>query len=292
MKLKRLLIESFDELEIRNAAWLYMLTYPYKGIMKISSWQNDNRMGVRFMDSMSSLQTNGLVEIDQEVVKSTPGGRPYLKQIFGSFTNEDDAINFGKTIEKYDTPKYDISSIPYDIFEKEYEEMSKSKKKDIYGLKYHDLITWFKKYQRTIIPFKSSFKALLGDERLIDYDKTYTLYRGIFFYYGSNGYDSVLKLNKGDKTSDSVLFEDASWTWSKNIAEKFAKGSTHWMDSEKYRPGKSIAVILKRTFEHRDILMDTYYLDKQGYEFADFPQEKEVVVRPGKLISIVEEIWK
>lgn len=56
--------QNFTEEEIRDAAWLYFLVYPYSEHgMKHNNWYFDKRMGITFEDSMERLSKKGLVKL-------------------------------------------------------------------------------------------------------------------------------------------------------------------------------------------------------------------------------------
>lgn len=223
MKLKSLLLEVHSESDIRNAAWLYMLVYPYRGSMEIEDWKNDNRMDKNFIDSMNELSNKGIVDINKTEVLSNSKSKKYLKSVFGEFDDEESALEFGKKLERYDVSGLDgfqISRIPYDIFESDYENKVRSREKELFSsMKYYDLIPWLKKYQRDPkMNFKSEFRNLLGDPNLVDMSKKYILYRGLYIRNSNADYDKFKKLENGDQIYNTGL----SWSWSFRTAESFS----------------------------------------------------------------------
>lgn len=289
MNLKYILFESANELEVRNAAWLYMIVYPYDNKMKIINWKNDNRMGINFITAIENLERLGLVEITNDYVISKPAAKTYLYKIFGKFNNDEDAFESGKKFKKYDTPKYTISTIPSEIFDSEYSFNVKNLNKTINSVKYIDIINWIKRYQRTPISVESDLKPLLGDPNLVDVSYNYSLYRGLYISNYSNDYEKIINLKVGDIFIDDGI----SWSKSKNVALNFAKGSKHWMDSSKFVSGNSIAILLNYKFKHTDILADLQYIDAQGNNnIVDFPNEKECIVWPKKYNCQIIQILK
>lgn len=290
MKLRLILESISNEQEVRIAAWLFMLEYSYNQEMKISSWKNDSRMGVGFSEAMETLNKKGLVEMGNEVVKPKPGSKNYLFKIFGKAKDEDEAYEFGEKLKRFDTSKFPISNIPIDIFENEYNLDVKSRKpSDIGHSKYNNLFNWIKKFQRdSNLSFKSEFLQFKNDEKLIDLNKTYVLYRGLFISKYNEDFDKFSQL----KVGQSIDNKNISWSWSKSSAMKFAKGSTNWMDQPKWKSGESIAIILQHQFNQDELLCDLYYMDLIGYNFIDFPDEKEVIVFPKNRKCKIIEILK
>lgn len=284
MKLMKLYESIQQETLIRSAAWLYII-YIYKSV-KFESWKNDIRMGISFTNALEILNKNNLIKIDDDSIHTTNKTEKYLLTVFGKYNSlsalEDDEDNIQTKFSKYDTDKYKISSIPYElntrILDNEILNTNTAVKID------HEFITWLKKYQRGKIPIPLNLLAKYKNNNTIKQNKDYTLYRGIYINKFSKDYDKFINLSVGDKIKD----DNSSWSMSKTSAAKFSLGSTNWMDSTKEKPG-DISIILKHTFTSKEVFCDLYFMDK-FVDFIDFPEEYEVIIIPKQTKYIIDRI--
>lgn len=273
--IKKILLESFDYSEKNTSlfSWLYLLVYPYKGNMKIKDWKTDKRMGIVCSDAMNLLQNMNLIKITNEsyVCFDLKKCKEILRTFFGEFTNMEDAEISGETFKKYNTKDYDISSIPFDIFNRDrYEQRVNTER---FSSDYSIVAKWFKTYQRDIIGWNNNLNKFAGKvPDLLQPNVIYTLFRGVFLPKNNFNY------KPGDLFLDDLPGQP-SWTWSPSVAYGFACGKTHWMDNYKIQSGDT-GLILKNTFDTKDLLLDCEYVEDKYPFDIHFSDELEVIVIP------------
>lgn len=264
---------SVEELNVRNTAWLAFLTYIYDGTMKESSWLNDNRMGIKFIDAMNDLSDMDLVRKEGEYWKSTDLSKDYIETVFPDYPNRNAAEKAGKDFEQYDTPTYTISRLPYDIYDKVH-----SVKRDVDRKFDMDVYTkinrWLSKYQRDQgLGINNSLVKYAGAEGDLFRTADEYFYRGVVL-----NRDAWSGLKVGDEFEDNRI----SWTTLESIAKSFAVGNTNWMDNKKLSADQ-IGVVLKHKFSTDEIFMDLNWVDMTHPEISvDFPDEHEIIVVPKK----------
>jgi len=205
------LFEHYNEITIRDVAWLYFLQYFYSGKMEIKSWEKDNRMEV---NCDTSLRKFKCVNIDDEFYKSTEECDKIVDEWFGCKTFEE---SLKKKLELSEYKKkdqfygYDINRIPYDLFT---------------VFKHPSIHTSFKKAHNVFAThwnsqmcIEENIKEFLKLEHIKEWNylnyfesfpdepKTFKIYRGI----------------KDDYDDDKNKKGYSCWTTNKKQAERFAK---------------------------------------------------------------------
>lgn len=198
-------------MNVRDVAWLYFLHYVYKGKMSAKDWKNDNRMGVKFEDSMRKFEC---VKFENDIYYSTPECVKIIDEVFGVDTFEE-AVKKRKEFEEYDIKVrgYTISNIPYDMFMKKHPKIDENFDRISDRITNHfnsqccnDKILSQLHKTRNIKEwnFKTAYDMFGGE-----FPEIITIYRGIKRKYEPEYYD-----NKDKYTC---------WTTSRNQGERFAK---------------------------------------------------------------------
>ena len=138
------------------------------------------------------------------------------------------------------------------------------------------------------------FKKFVGLGDVLFSPKKYTLYKGLFLtknqgYIHSGDFEKISKTKKF-RIQKSV----SSWTTSLSVAKRFARGSTHWMDTPKldkeyYQNGEYFGIVLEYRPSINEILVDFNFIEDEGMWTAGF-SEDEVILIPKTQIFKVEEI--
>lgn len=284
------LYENFTEQDIRKYAWLYFPTYLYENGMEEKSWKTDKRMGIQFIDAMNELEQEGLVYKESEVWHGNkPQAKEKLIEVFKPATTREDAEQDRTDLEKYDIKNiwsgYTISRIPRDIYEREKHHLLKDNKveKQFDWHDYDKIKKWYAKYQRTTQPWWNDLNMYVGATNDLIKNEEYKLFRGIFL--------PEQDVKEGDLFPDKGM----SWTSSPHMAERFAYDNTNWMDRKTKIPPGMMGLVLVHTFEPDEIFMDTEFVNEmhpvlQG--MVDFPNEKEVVVKPMKRMVKIAKVLK
>jgi hypothetical protein len=278
-----MLFESMhSESDVRDAAWLYFLVYPYgESGMKQESWDKDQRVGIRFADSMARWMKAGVVMLTGgKYTADEEAARSVLYDVFGRYNTRAEAESAGQDLRQYDVPGlhgYRISGLPLDIFDRDEEAGNRGhgREERLDRDDYYTIGKWFEKYQRNAHGWWTRLNRYLGMEgELFPKKDEYVLYRGIMVREGQIG--------DGEYFMDSGM----SWTWSPSTARGFAKGRDNWTSSNELK-GDQRGLVLSHEFDPREILLDTNFVKNIS---VDFPDEFEVVVQPRKRKVKIHEI--
>lgn len=151
---------------------------------------------------------------------------------------------------------------------------------------YNSIIRSIKIYSRNNNPKEilkwSKFTGLIG--KFVQ-DKKYKIYRGLSLTKDPSytGYYNI------EKAVSSRVFEASqpqiSWTSNLNIADGFARGKTHWMDSYHYDPGK-YGIIIEWDPSLSEILIDLEFSSNNYGISWDFPEEEIICIPKIKKFKI------
>ena len=190
--------ESKSYLELADYAWLYLLVYPYDGVMFISKWVGDGRMGKGTSPEISFNKFN-FINIGDETytVNDINMAKKVLDKEFGAKTFED-SLRKSKLLparEKFDHFSYPMNKIPYDMF------MYKNPKigKAFDTIEYRFTDHWNSQRSSSILLDKFAKSRRISEynfenyfENFPDEPKTFKIYRGIKSEYdpyrGEGGY--------------------------------------------------------------------------------------------------------
>jgi hypothetical protein len=249
-----------------------MLVYVYDNIMSDKGWHSDNRIGIKFIDAMNILSDMNLVKKVEDNWIAQSGAREYIKKIFPIHTNRNDAKK-DTTLKAFDTPRYPISRIPYDIFDFEYV-TNKNIKRQFSGDVYLQINKWLARYQRNqYTSIDNKLVKYAGAEGDLFKTADEYLYRGIVLNKEGNE-----NLKEGDFIFDNRL----SWTSDEDIAERFAVGNTSWLGNSTLGLNE-IGLVLRHKFMPNEIFMDLNWVSETHPEISvDFSEEHEVIVLPRK----------
>jgi hypothetical protein len=302
--------ENLDETRVRVMAWLYLLfVYDHPGSdgMEEKSWLKDNRMGVTFEMAVHKLKKDGLVRFVNNKWKITNKGKKELVKFFNPPKTRDEWMNYDSSwLRKYDNDDiwtgYRISRIPTDLFERLFDQESKSKMNyTLTDEEYQKIREWWVKYQRGIVGWWTQLNKYLGlkNELIPDVDEL-TLYRGLNFNLGFQNVGllpkNTIKTSRGIvsvtdlKVGDSIICSKPSWTIDKKIAKMFASGRKGWGDT-RIMGNEEIGIVLKHTFPYTDLFLDTNWVQNNENLEGEvvLPQEMEVIVKPkNRNVEIIE----
>lgn len=140
--------------------------------------------------------------------------------------------------------------------------------------KYHEFFVWLMRFQqqktRWVPP---EFKNLKEELDLVQ-NKSYKLYRGLYFKSPSAEIKSL-------KVGQSIPDEGTSWSTIYEVAAQFAKDNPqHFGKSSTWtwKEGKSIGIVIENTFQYDDIMCDLLYMYDNGFKRIEYPKESEVIV--------------
>jgi len=287
--------ENLNDKEVRIMSWLYMFyVYDNNDGMKEKSWENDNRMGVTWSESVKYLNENRFIEFVNDKWKITKKGTDKLFTYFRVPKTRDEWLNLDDSwLEKYNTKQYTISSIPNDLFDRKFAEDSEVDIKYLLpSSEYYTIIDWWKRYQRGTKGWWVKMNRYLGlrGDLMPDVDSL-ILYRGI----NIKNYDFCKLKNEVKKVTDikvgdKILCSKTSWTLLPRVAKSFAQGKKGIGDHRKMMDNE-IGVIIKNVFSADEILLDGHWVDNHKYlrEASIFPSEFEVIVKPrNRYLEVVD----
>jgi len=199
-------------MNVRDVSWLYFLHYVYNGKILAKDWKGDNRVGVKFEDSMRKF---ACVKFENDTYYSSPECEKIINEYFGAKTFED-AVKKRSDLKEYDIKGlrgYTISNIPYELYIRKHPKIDENfdRIKDRITKHFNsqccdDKILSQLHKSRNIKEwnFKTAYNMFGGD-----FPETITIYRGIKRKYEPEYYD-----NKDKYTC---------WTTSRTQGERFAK---------------------------------------------------------------------
>jgi hypothetical protein len=204
------LFEEYNEITIRDVAWLYFLHYAYNGEMKIKSWAHDNRMEVNCDESLRKFKC---VKIDDEFYRSTEECGKIVDEYFDCETFEE-SLRKSEELSEYKNKDqfhgYPINTIPYDLF-------VNYKHREIHD-SFSELHDIFADHWNSQMCLSKNVKRFLAVDHIKEWNfenyikhfpdepKTFKVYRGIKDEYNPN--------------KNKIGY--SCWTTSKKEAERFA----------------------------------------------------------------------
>jgi hypothetical protein len=280
---------KYTDLTVRSMAWLYLIAIPYKGKLNYDKWTNSKRMGIYIEDAIKYLKKKNYITFDGKIIKTR--NLNYITSILNNFfkVNINNSLNYYLNFtffKKYDTSNYTISNISFDLYDRMEKQTDSILAND--NTTETDIKNWYtKKYQNNqSLNLPTKFYKKTGLHGLVNKNKTYTLFRGI--YVDKDKYPDLIQ-NK------NILFNDnrISWTLSLNTAKKFAFGNSVYFDNKQIADNK-LGIVLTTKFNMNDILLDVNYVANNNDYFGGelkFNNEYEVIVKPKKRKAKIFKIY-
>jgi len=194
-------------MDIRDVTWLYFLHYIYKGVMPLKNWKGDNRMGVKFEDSMRKF---ACVKFENYVYYSSPECEKMIDKYFGANTFEE-SVQKCSELKEYDTKAYPLSRTPYELY------MKKHPKLDENFDRIREIITNHFNSQRSDKKILSQLSKSRGLKEW-NYKKCYEMFDGEI--------PETITIYRGlkDKYNPDYSYQEFScWTTDRKQGERFAK---------------------------------------------------------------------
>ena len=164
--------------KVRIMSWLYLVSRYKNGLER--GWYPDERMGIRFGESIDFLYKNQYIYIDNDICKITKKGIDELYNFFKVPKTRDEFFNYDNNwLIKYDI-KYPISHIPILLYEHNDNNYIKKYNYMLSEKEYKNISYWWDDYQFGNAEWVESLKQYLGYKGdLIPDVNEMTLYRGI-----------------------------------------------------------------------------------------------------------------
>lgn len=139
--------------------------------------------------------------------------------------------------------------------------------------KYDEFFNWLIRFQNQKTAWVPPEYAKFKDEfELVNPTKNYKCYRGLFFRSPSK---EIKNLKVGNIIADS----GTSWSLNYETAIQFARDDHHaFGGTAKWIEGKSIGIVIERTFSKDEIMCDLSHMYENGFKGVEYPKEKEVIV--------------
>jgi len=216
------LFEQYNEITIRDVAWLYFLQHLYGGKMEIKSWKDDNRMEVKCDESLRKFKC---VTIGDDFYRSSDECGKVVDEWFGCETFKE-SLRMKNKLSDYKNKNtfygYDIDKIPYELYIRfKHPSIDKS---------FNSMQNIFAEHWNSQMCMENNIKEFLKNEHIKEWNfqnffeifpdepKTFKVYRGIKDDYNE-------KYNKEGYSC---------WTTSKTQAERFAK--FHFTGGKQFTP--------------------------------------------------------